>query len=93
MRAGGFDIGATVAPKPTPPVATGPTIYKILNNTEEEHGDFVALDKLPTCTAAMPVSVTVAELFSLREFRLGSRGPVALWEKAVQFQFGGFRLC
>ena len=32
-------------------------------------------------------------LFSLREFRLGSRGPVTLWEKAVQFQFGGLRLC
>jgi hypothetical protein len=33
------------------------------------------------------------KLFSLREFRLGSRGPVALWEKVVQFQFGGLRLC
>ena len=35
----------------------------------------------------------LTKLFSLREFRLGSRGPVALWEKAVQFQFGGLRLC
>ena len=33
------------------------------------------------------------KLFSLREFRLGSRGPVALWEKVVQYQFGGLRLC
>ena len=33
------------------------------------------------------------KLFSLREFRLGSRGPAALWEKVVQFQFVGFRLC
>ena len=65
MRAGGFDIGATVAPKPTPPAATGPTIYKILNITEEEGGDFVSLEKLPTGTAAMPVSVTVAEFLQL----------------------------
>ena len=34
----------------------------------------------------------VVQLFSLREFRLGSRRPVALWERAVQFQFGGLRL-
>ena len=65
MRASGFDIGATVAPKPTQPAATGPTIYKILNITEEEHGDFVSLEKLPTGTAAMPVSVTVAEFLQL----------------------------
>ena len=64
MRAGGFDIGATVAPKqtaPDQPAATGPIIYKILNITEDVHGDFVSLEKLPTGSAALPVVVKVAE--------------------------------
>ena len=68
MRAAGFDVGATVAPKqtaPLQPAATGPIIYKILNITEEGQGDFVSLEKLPSGSAALPISVKVAEFLQL----------------------------
>ena len=68
MRAAGFDIGATVAPKQTSPglpAATCLRIYKILNITEDVHGDFVSLEKLPTGSAALPVSVKVGEFLQL----------------------------
>ena len=68
MRAAGFDIGATVAPKQTSPglpAATCLRIYKILNITEDVHGDFVSLEKLPTGSAALSVSVKVGEFLQL----------------------------